>query len=1564
MKKVSLFLAIVMILVSLPFSSIAEPEESELIVAAYSSTELYLSSVSEDTGVTATFGNLTSASVDVMLILAAYDANGRMVFAMDYATTVAAGSTINHFFAVDVAANPGNTYTVFAWEPVTYAPLTAASETKPYAFEITGVDIINQRVAVVHLSNEVSTHFEQFALGRANYLTNFIKVDGEYLQDNKEVAVGTGARIYIRDDRKSFELVLGSSTGTYSGAVFKNEGGTIQFDFEGKKFVPYYHMHDDDNQEQSGDRWIRDVNDYVMTEDVFEYPAGTYGAAPTLAIEELRILDSRAAYVRLNQRAILTENNAGASMTNTVNFLNRMFVFGDLALTTSTSGASNRNAAYSYRLYDGHPLCTVGDGREFIIYYQGDLDAGATYTANWSGANLKGLINNASTSSLTATATAPSTLPASNFSLLKAELTESDSGKFEIELVFDRPFAFTRVADASIFRTTNTSGSAWCNKFYDLINTSAPDAMGNRNYYQALYETSTGMTGTVLTADDLKEILTFSGVKAGGVDFLDAFPGDAVLGHYKDSNTILINNNNRLAVTLDPGATVTIKANAIEGFGTRAAWGTTNVQYGNGANVAGLGTLTTRPNGPKNTQIGPVAISGNTQVVPYAEGYDPNWNKGTIVSESIVKFGHNDVYYHQYDGKKDPLVGGFDPRTRHSVTSSNTTVYAPDDRAFTGTLELPYVVQSVYPSYVIENKYVKATIVPEQAARFLYFIFKPTGHDAFYTNPAATNYNITNVGANLYPPTNIGGGTFVTGWLLVWGGTFPVFDGCEHGQIWTGGFESEVVSFDGGMKIVCKLKNDHNFQVQTGAGGYIPSSNNVLIGGNFVPFGPGMEYTVEYILADDSPVVDMSITVHNPANVAKTYEYYTCNTYAPGELSEWGHGSMKQIDANQIWQSQDVSFLYNVNNGESSNGKTMPDVRVWNAENLPAAQARTQLPQSIRDRLLTTIDNTSGSLDGGPPGVSGRIKRNNFYYVDTMRYLVNNHNMSTNFATDLNRLPQADWSGAVNLSNLEGVMRAGTDLMKATPGIKYWLWSYRSMWDTIPFERESGSSARPYLEPWPASGNQYFQNRAIDAGETHHWVESYYHSFGLDDATNATPDAMAQLKFYNEGGGQYRPAAEIYDTRLERSITAVLRRNDTNAVIGQLTYTSKIMAHEVIEATSTVPANTRVTLELYAGNTVAGAPFFTAWVVQGQAFEVDRTSPVQKVVISHKGSIDIPGRVAATGDVQYRVREVFAYNEPFSADGFMIAQWEKVAGDVDEVTITSGVNANTDLTDGTSWWTTNSDALTGQWWHSFDFITLRGHAPGSSVTLRATAKDENIPAGSKPYAELVVNVKKPLYLKIPYNAGNATGSITGQTLAASMYSPYKFNRDINLTLDIAKHDLDTVEGPFTLEIWDRGNERKTPFITFNNLVLGTNNNLLIPANTFPREEYYKLVVRNASGDALGYEYFRVDGVSDVDMLTRISASGDNLNVRFLKKNSNVANTLGLASGAKAIINGQEFTAISVGTTTGGTASNTNTIIITDGNNAIVAGSNTITIEGLTLPDYPGQTFTVVETYER
>jgi len=1502
--------------------------------------------------------------------------------------------------------------TVAAALPTEAAPtaedISATGAVEPFA--ITGVDIVNNRVAIVHLNNEVGSHFQMLALARANYLTYFMQVDGQWLQDDKEMPVGVGSRIYIREDNRSFELVLGSATPNLAepsaGNIrFNPAGGTIAFNFRDRDFIPYYYFHQEDQHMQSGDVWVRDIHDQPLTGISIAYGPQTFtNPQPYLGLEEVRVLDSRSIYVRFNQRITLTPNNTGQNMSWNNNLLNGPFAGGNAANATLgtahnlVAAGDNPNLllSHSFELSADHPVSSgYGNGREFILTYNGDILAGVEYSINWGHGNLRGLINAAGqhgTPNVTSTVTA-TTVSAADFDLFDAELVRAISGRHELVLSFDRPLAFTRIAEESRFRTRNSpTGAPWMAKFHDLIDDSQPDTPENRSaYFQSLHETSTGMTGTVLTADDVREIFSFNGVYSetpgGNVPFLNVFRGDNVIGYFRNNYTIVLHNQNRFPINL-VNANVSVLEGALVGFGTRNLWNTGTGIPAHATEPAAdrVGVLLSSTNGFRNTEIADIPITLNPIVTPWPDGFDPDWDRGVVVTPTYALFNHNDVYYQQYDGIKDPLIGGLSGDVRHSGNITGTRIFAPDGRQFGGpvyaagfgSMELNYVVQGRFPAYEIENKWIRTLIVPSNAARFLEFEFKPTGHDAFYTNPAATNYNITNAPGGLYPPTTVGGGTFLLGWLLVWGGTFPVFDGCEHGHVWTTPFDYEIINHpDGAVSIKHTIVNDQNVPVAAGTGAsFVPSSNNIHIGGDFTPFSPGLEYTIEYTIRPNSPAVDMAITVHNPAQVARTYEFYVCNTLAPGEVSEWGHGSMKHIDNNQIcmvqgWPAPNVAV--DLNRGEASNDRSSADVLLYSGFNFAAnVPLEDFLPQWIRDRKFAGTGQTYNQVTGG-------INRQHFYEWYTTRYLPGNSNLTT-FSTDLNRRPQADWYGAVNLRNLEGIIRAGPNINQYTPSIKYWIWGYREMFDNLPFERNSNNSGRPYLEPWAGTGDQYFSNRAIGAGDTHHWVETYFHSFGLDMATNANEHAMAHIKFYDEGSpGLVRPVVEIYDTKLLQQVTA---RMIVSGTVQTWTYTSQIMAHEVFtSATQVLEDGVRVTVDLFLGPTATGTPFFTAWAYSGRPFVrigsvpayhgpngddvdywTDRDSPVEEVFISHGASIDIPGRVAPTGTAQYSIREVFAWAEPFSADGKGILIWSKESGDVEEVTITSGVNnpghvANSNGPRGTP----NNTGST--WWHTFDFITLRGHEPGSTIVLRATAKDDNIAVPNSIYAEITVNVRKPLYLTLPYNPGNPAGTTPGHSLARNMYSPYRFNKDMNLQLTISHHELDVVEGPITVSIYDRNHSHADPFITFEDLELGENI-LHIPAYTFPREEFYRIVARSADGEAFGFEFFRVDGYSSIDWNRTLFVEGDDVVVRFEKKNAAVLNSLLLTAGATAFVNDVELP-VKVGTTTAWATADTNTLIIEGGAAVLGAGTNFVEVLGLRLPDYPQyQSFTISDVLIR
>src|SRR5690242_2461095 len=108
-----------------------------------------------------------------------------------------------------------------------------------------------------------------------------------------------------------------------------------------------------------------------------------------------------------------------------------------------------------------------------------------------------------------------------------------------------------------------------------------------------------------------------------------------------------------------------------------------------------------------------------------------------------------------------------------SIITWNTVKYATtaDNGFVDGSLDTKTIVDRTFRTYVLENDYLKATLVPEFGGRVLSLIYKPTGHEQLYR---------TEVGV----PYGIKAGNFYYDWLMVLGGIFPTFPDAEHGKTW------------------------------------------------------------------------------------------------------------------------------------------------------------------------------------------------------------------------------------------------------------------------------------------------------------------------------------------------------------------------------------------------------------------------------------------------------------------------------------------------------------------------------------------------------------------------------------------------------------------------------------------------------------------------------------------------------------------------------------------------------------------------------------------------------------
>ena len=171
-----------------------------------------------------------------------------------------------------------------------------------------------------------------------------------------------------------------------------------------------------------------------------------------------------------------------------------------------------------------------------------------------------------------------------------------------------------------------------------------------------------------------------------------------------------------------------------------------------------------------------------------------------------------------------------------------------------GSLDKTTIIDRTFKTHVLENRYLKVTLVPEFGGRILSIIYKPTGHEQLYR---------TEVGV----PYGIKGGTFYYDWLMVYGGIFPTFPDAEHGRTWLKPWRFEVVKESAGeVTVSMSIKDDFAY-----------SAAPRQFGGS-----TGIEATYHVTLKAGRAALDARVVLKNPQDKAIQYEYWTCTTLAPG----------------------------------------------------------------------------------------------------------------------------------------------------------------------------------------------------------------------------------------------------------------------------------------------------------------------------------------------------------------------------------------------------------------------------------------------------------------------------------------------------------------------------------------------------------------------------------------------------------------------------------------------------------------------------------------------------------
>ena len=88
---------------------------------------------------------------------------------------------------------------------------------------------------------------------------------------------------------------------------------------------------------------------------------------------------------------------------------------------------------------------------------------------------------------------------------------------------------------------------------------------------------------------------------------------------------------------------------------------------------------------------------------------------------------------------------------------------------------------TTYDTVVLENGYLRVTLLPKYGGRILSIVHKPTNQELLYQNPIGTPYLM-------------GEGIFYYDYLVIMGGIFPSFPDGEHGRYWNQPYDLTVVS--------------------------------------------------------------------------------------------------------------------------------------------------------------------------------------------------------------------------------------------------------------------------------------------------------------------------------------------------------------------------------------------------------------------------------------------------------------------------------------------------------------------------------------------------------------------------------------------------------------------------------------------------------------------------------------------------------------------------------------------------------------------------------------------------
>ncbi len=164
---------------------------------------------------------------------------------------------------------------------------------------------------------------------------------------------------------------------------------------------------------------------------------------------------------------------------------------------------------------------------------------------------------------------------------------------------------------------------------------------------------------------------------------------------------------------------------------------------------------------------------------------------------------------------------------------------------------------TTFDTVVLENGYLRVTLLPDYGGRVLSIVHKPTGRELLYQNPLGTPYLM-------------GEDIFYYDYLVILGGIFPSFPEPEHGKYWNQPYHFEVVS-ESAEAITVRMSRQDDLDLVDGVPDrYDVGRTDILV-------------ELDVTLRAGSSGLELSTKLENTRTTpVPAFEYWTVTTLAPG----------------------------------------------------------------------------------------------------------------------------------------------------------------------------------------------------------------------------------------------------------------------------------------------------------------------------------------------------------------------------------------------------------------------------------------------------------------------------------------------------------------------------------------------------------------------------------------------------------------------------------------------------------------------------------------------------------